>query len=69
MCQYLAAIFIAFGMTSTAGTSTLAIESCFDVNFDILRLPGLSEAFLTGGIPPGINLPCSADMAYHSLFR
>ena len=29
----------------------------------------VSEALLTGGLPPGISQPCSAETAYHCLFR
>ena len=31
---------------------------------DFLRCAGLAEAFLTGGLPPGIHLPCAAQDAY-----
>ncbi|KAK9800746.1 hypothetical protein WJX73_004303 [Symbiochloris irregularis] len=29
----------------------------------------IAEALLTGGLPPGISQPCSAETAYHCLFR
>lgn len=29
----------------------------------------LTEALLTGGLPPGISQHCSAETAYHCLFR
>ena len=30
---------------------------------------GLTEALITGGLPPGIHQPCSADEAYIRLYR
>ena len=30
---------------------------------------GLTEALITGGLPPGIHQPCSADEAYVRLYR
>lgn len=30
---------------------------------------GLYEVMLTGGIPPGIDMPCSADTAYRALYK
>jgi len=30
---------------------------------------GLSEVFMTGGIPPGIDQPCSAHETYTCLFK
>ncbi len=34
-----------------------------------MRATGLIEVMVTGGIPPGIDMPCSADRAYTSLYR
>lgn len=36
---------------------------------DIIWVAGLSEVFMTGGIPPGITLQCAAELAYHNLYR
>ena len=30
---------------------------------------GLSEVFMTGGIPPGIHISTAAEVAYNSLYR
>jgi hypothetical protein len=32
-------------------------------------LPGLTDALLTGGIPPAITEPCAADRTYRALYR
>jgi len=35
----------------------------------VVGTAGLAEVFLTGGVPPGIESPCSAELVYRQTFR
>ena len=53
----------------TAGCQCLRVARLVQVSYLSTAPEALSEVLLTGGLPPGLTQPCSAEAAYMSLYR